>query len=92
MINDLTYGKGGRHRGGRRCGPAVCRIQPRSGHCRCLQRTGRGICLLRGRGQGDPKGLLPGINAAIAKLNSENKLQSFIDAANDLSTKAVEAN
>ena len=34
----------------------------------------------------------PGINAAIAKLNSENKLQSFIDAANDLSTKAVEAN
>ena len=39
-----------------------------------------------------PKGLLPGINAAIAKLNSENKLQSFIDAANDLSTKAVEAN
>ena len=40
--------------------------------------------------KGDPKGLLPGINAAIAKLNSENKLQSFIDAANDLSTKAVE--
>ena len=42
--------------------------------------------------KGDPKGLLPGINAAIAKLNSENKLQSFIDAANDLATKAVEAN
>ncbi len=42
--------------------------------------------------KGDPKGLLPGINAAIAKLNSENKLQSFIDAANDLATKAVESN
>ena len=42
--------------------------------------------------KGDPKGLLPGINAAIAKLNSENKLQSFIDAANELATKAVEAN
>lgn len=42
--------------------------------------------------KGDPKGLLPGINAAIAKLNSENKLQSFIDTANDLATKAVESN
>ena len=42
--------------------------------------------------KGDPKGLLPGINAAIAKLNSENKLQSFIDAANELATKAVESN
>ena len=42
--------------------------------------------------KGDPKGLLPGINAAIAKLNSENKLQSFIDAATELATKAVEAN
>ena len=38
------------------------------------------------------KGLLPGINAAIAKLNSENKLQSFIDAANELATKAVDPN
>ena len=42
--------------------------------------------------KGDPKGLLPGINAAIAKLNSENKLQSFIDTANDLATKTVESN
>ena len=42
--------------------------------------------------KGDPKGLLPGINAAIAKLNSENKLQNFIDAANELATKAVESN
>ena len=42
--------------------------------------------------KGDPKGLLPGINAAIAKLNSENKLQSFIDAANELATKAVDPN
>ena len=42
--------------------------------------------------KGDPGGLLPGINAAIAKLNSENKLQSFIDAANELATKAVDPN
>ena len=42
--------------------------------------------------KGDPKGLLPGINAAIAKLNSENKMQSFIDAANELAAKAVDPN
>ena len=31
--------------------------------------------------KGDPKGLLPAINAAIAKMNEENKLESFISAA-----------
>ena len=34
--------------------------------------------------KGDPKGLLPGINAAIAKMNEENKLESFISAADAL--------
>ena len=34
--------------------------------------------------KGDPKGLLPSINAAIAKMNEENKLESFISAADDL--------
>ena len=34
--------------------------------------------------KGDPKGLLPAINAAIAKMNEENKLESFISAADDL--------
>ena len=32
----------------------------------------------------DPKGLLPAINAAIAKMNEENKLESFISAADAL--------
>ena len=40
--------------------------------------------------KGDPKGLLPGINAAIAKMQSEDKLAEFITAANDLSGVAVE--
>lgn len=34
--------------------------------------------------RGDPKGLLPAINAAIAKMNEENKLESFISAADAL--------
>ena len=34
--------------------------------------------------KGDPKGLLPAINAAIAKMNEENKLDSFISAADAL--------
>ena len=34
--------------------------------------------------KGDPKGLLPGINAAIAKMTEENKLESFISAADAL--------
>ena len=34
--------------------------------------------------KGDHKGLLPAINAAIAKMNEENKLESFISAADAL--------
>ena len=34
--------------------------------------------------KGDPKGLLPAINAAIAKMNEENKLESFFSAADAL--------
>ena len=40
--------------------------------------------------KGDPKGLLPGINEAIAKMTSENKMAEFIAAADELSGKAVE--
>ena len=40
--------------------------------------------------KGDPKGLLPGINEAIAKMTSENKIEEFIAAADELSGKAVE--
>ena len=40
--------------------------------------------------KGDPKGLLPGINAAIAKMQSENKIDEFIAAADELSGVAVE--
>ena len=40
--------------------------------------------------KGDPKGLLPGINAAIAKMQEENKIDEFIAAADDLSGVAVE--
>ena len=40
--------------------------------------------------KGDPKGLLPAINEAIAKMQSENKLADFITAANELSGKAVD--
>ena len=40
--------------------------------------------------KGDPKGLLPGINEAIAKMTSENKMEEFIAAADELSGKAVE--
>ena len=35
-------------------------------------------------------GLLPGINEAIAKMTSENKMEEFIAAADELSGKAVE--
>ena len=40
--------------------------------------------------KGDPKGLLPGINEAIAKMTSENKIDEFIAAADELSGVAVE--
>ena len=41
--------------------------------------------------KGDPKGLLPDINAAIAKLTAENKIETFIADANKLSDVAVAA-
>ena len=34
--------------------------------------------------KGDPKGLLPGINAAIAKMSSENAMEGIIEAANSI--------
>ena len=40
--------------------------------------------------KGDPKGLLPGINAAIAKMQSENAVEQFIADADALSGVAVE--
>ena len=46
--------------------------------------------LLTSLAKGDPKGLLPGINEAIAKMTSENKMEEFIAAADELSGKAVE--
>ena len=39
--------------------------------------------------KGDPKGLLPDINAAIAKLTAENKIETFIADADKLSSVAV---
>ena len=39
--------------------------------------------------KGDPKGLLPDINAAIAKLTAENKVETFIADADKLSDVAV---
>ncbi len=40
--------------------------------------------------KGDPKGLLPGINAAIAKMTAENKVPEFIARADELSGVAQE--
>lgn len=40
--------------------------------------------------KGDPKGLLPAINAAIAKMNQENKMEAFIAEADALANVAVE--
>ena len=40
--------------------------------------------------KGDPKGLLPSINAAIAKMAEENKIEQFIADADALSGVAVE--
>lgn len=40
--------------------------------------------------KGDPKGLLPAINAAIEKMNSENKMDEFIAKADELGDIAVE--
>ena len=40
--------------------------------------------------KGDPKGLLPAINAAIAKMNEANMLESFIADADSLADVAVE--
>lgn len=39
--------------------------------------------------KGDPKGLLEGINAAIAKMTAENKVETFIADANALADVAV---
>ena len=40
--------------------------------------------------KGDPKGLLDGINAAIAKMTAENKIETFIADADSLADVAVE--
>lgn len=40
--------------------------------------------------KGDPKGLLEGINAAIAKMTAENKIETFIADADSLADVAVE--
>ena len=40
--------------------------------------------------KGDPKGLLDGINAAIAKMTAENKIEAFIADADALADVAVE--
>ena len=40
--------------------------------------------------KGDPKGLLDGINAAIAKMNEANMLETFIADADSLADVAVE--
>ena len=40
--------------------------------------------------KGDPKGLLPGINEAIAKMTAENKIEEFISLADSLSGVAEE--
>ena len=40
--------------------------------------------------KGDPKGLLDGINAAIAKMTSENKIETFIADADSLADVAEE--
>ena len=40
--------------------------------------------------KGDPKGLLPAINAAIAKMNEENKIEEFKAQADELSGVAEE--
>ena len=40
--------------------------------------------------KGDPKGLLDGINAAIAKMTAENKIETFIADADALADVAVE--
>ena len=40
--------------------------------------------------KGDPKGLLPAINAAIAKMNEANMLETFIADADSLADAAVE--
>ena len=40
--------------------------------------------------KGDPKGLLPAINAAIAKMNAANMLETFIADADSLADVAVE--
>lgn len=39
--------------------------------------------------KGDPKGLLPAINAAIAKMNEANMLENFIADAGKLADVAV---
>lgn len=44
--------------------------------------TSANVCVAVAKG--DPKGLLPGINAAIAKMNKENKIEEFKANANAL--------
>lgn len=44
--------------------------------------TSANVCVAVAKG--DPKGLLPGINAAIAKMNEENKIEEFKANANAL--------
>ena len=64
--------------------------QPRSGHRSRLLRAREAQPYCIAVAKGDPKGLLPGINEAIAKMTSENKMEEFIAAADELSGKAVE--
>ncbi len=40
--------------------------------------------------RGDPKGLLPGINAAIAQMLADNKVDEFVAKADELGDVAVE--
>ena len=40
--------------------------------------------------KGDPKGLLPGINAAIAQMTADNKMDEFVAKADELGDVAVE--
>lgn len=40
--------------------------------------------------KGDPKGLLPAINATIAKITTDGSMTTFIEEANELSSQALE--
>ena len=45
---------------------------------------------IAGMSAGDPKGLLPGINAAIAQMLADNKVDEFVAKADELGDVAVE--